>query len=129
FWLIPWDLDFAFAGHADVLVYPPWTTAGACVCGHKEYGLQRPASCDKLVMHFTTWRADYDAKVDEFIAGPFEAGRVNDKLDRWAAQIQPAVSEAALLNGAPSVGTWKTELSRLKQAIDSARQHRGFAYP
>jgi spore coat protein CotH len=129
FWLIPWDLDMAFEAHSDIVVYPAWTEAAPCVCGHMEYGTQRPASCDKLVSHFQSWLDDYDRKVDEFLAGPFQPSRVTDKLDRWAAQIESAVSESAFLNAAPSVSSWKTGVSQLKQNITSARQHRGYAYP
>jgi spore coat protein CotH len=128
FWLIPWDLDFAFEARADCLVYPAWTASAACVCGNKNYGIQRPASCDKVVSIFKAWLADYDVKVDTFIAGPFEANKVNDKLDAWAAQIQSAVGESAFLNGAPLVSTWQASVAQLKVNIANARSNRGYAY-
>jgi spore coat protein H len=128
FWLIPWDLDFAFDARADDVVYPQWTVSAACVCGYKNYGIQRPASCDKVVSYLATWLDDYNAKVDDFIAGPFEASKVDSKLDSWSAQIQSAVSEAVFLQGAPTVSAWQLAVLQLRADIANARMNRGYAY-
>jgi spore coat protein CotH len=129
FWLIPWDLDFAFAGRADDVVYPEWTTDAPCVCGYALYGLQRPASCDQIVKYFKGWLPDYNRVVDSFIAGPFQAERVNSELDVWAAQIMGVANEAAGLKGAPTFSAWMRAVAQLKTTIESLRQNRGRMYP
>jgi hypothetical protein len=128
FWLIPWDLDFALGGRPDDVVYPEWTADAPCVCAYPMFGTQRPAACDKLMMHLRTWLDDYDAKVDEFIAGPFEHDRVEAELNTWAAQIQPVVAEAAGQNGAPTATAWSLAVAKLKSDIANARQNRGRKY-
>jgi spore coat protein H len=124
-WLIPWDLDFALGARSDVRVIPEWTKDAPCLCGYPSYGIQMPASCDPLVRNLRQWIHDYDAKVDELIAGPFQADRVNSKLDAWAAQIQETVTEASGVNGAPAATEWARSIQMLKAEIDRERQQKG----
>jgi spore coat protein H len=125
FWLIPWDLDFALSARPDAAVYPEWTTEAPCECGYPMYGIQRPASCDTLVSNLKTWLDLYNAKVDEFIAGPFARDRVEPQLDLWAEQIRAVVSEAAGVNHAPTLEDWTLAVSQFKTDLANARSARG----
>jgi spore coat protein H len=125
FWLIPWDLDFALGARPDVAVVPEWTTEAPCTCDYPMYGIQRPASCDALVSNLKSWLDLYDTQVDAFIAGPFAADRVEPQLDLWAAQIRAAVTEAAGINGAPTVEDWSLAVSQFKTDLANARSARG----
>jgi hypothetical protein len=62
------------------------------------------------------------------LAGPFAKARVDAKLDAWSAQLQPYVLEAAGVNLAPTEAVWAEALLSLRAKIESARQHRGYAY-
>lgn len=128
FWLIPWDLDFVLEGRIDNQVQPEWTVDAPCVCANALYGRQRPASCDPVVQHLRAWAADYDQKVDAFIAGPFAAEPVDAKLDQWIATIRDAVAEASGLNGAPTIAGWERAVATLRAKIANARRNRGRAY-
>jgi spore coat protein H len=130
FWLVPWDLDLAFDGTPWVTIQPEWSTAASCTCVAPPtmYAAQMPPSCDALVAHFVSWRADYDREVDAFIAGPFSQARVDAKLDAWATQLEPFVMEASSRPDAPSVDDWKYAVSELRKKIASQREHEGFAY-
>jgi hypothetical protein len=88
-----------------------------------------PPSCDPLVQHFVAMRAEYEAEVDRFLAGPFSEGRIEQLLGVWTAQMQPFVAEAATqVASSPDEGTWAAAVQTLREKINSARQHRGRAY-
>jgi spore coat protein CotH len=123
-WLVPWDMDFSFNTQNAVHVPLEWRTPSTqCACVGT-----RPASCDPLVQRWIEWSADYETAVDAFIAGPFAATNVDTKLSTWSAQIQSVVTEAAGVNGAPSVSTWQNEKTALDTFIDNARANRGYKY-
>jgi hypothetical protein len=92
------------------------------------YGEQMPPSCDKVVGYFKARLSDYNTAVDQFLAGPFAADRVNGLLDAWSAQIHDAAAEASGLKGAPTLAEWLNAITSLKDNIASARQHRGYPY-
>jgi spore coat protein H len=128
-WLIPWDLDLSFAGNVQTHIVTPWNMTAPCECVDTvDSGVQRPAACDPLVQDFIGWMDDYNAKVDEFIAGPFSADRVNAKLDAWSTQITDAVTKYSGLNGAPTVIEWTAGVSSLRATIDTLRKNRGNKY-
>jgi spore coat protein H len=128
FWLIPWDLDFALGARPDCAVIPEWTVQAECTCGYPLNGLQRPASCDKLVSYLKQWLVDYSTQVDAFLAGPFERNRVQLQLDAWTEQIRGPAKEAAGLNGAPTASEWSSAVAQVPVDLASAREHRGRAY-
>jgi len=131
FWLIPWDLDLAFDGTPWVTIRPEWSADADCTCVAPPtmYAAQMPPSCDPLVAHFASWRADYDLEVDKFLQGPFAAPRVDGKLEEWTKQLEPVVTEASSSGrDAPSVDEWKYGVNELRKKIKSQREHKGFAY-
>jgi hypothetical protein len=128
FWLVPWDLDVAFDGDKDAHIIVPWDQSAPCMCTAQGDGAQQPAACDPLVQDLITWKADYEAKVDAFLAGPFASSAVNAKLDAWSSQIADAVKSTANTPNAVDEPTWRAALDQLRQTIDSARTHRGYAY-
>jgi spore coat protein H len=127
-WLIPWDLDFALGARQDVKILPEWSQEAPCVCGYPAYGIQRPARCDAVVGYMSDWLSDYEREVDDFIAGPFQADRVNAKLDAWAEQIRDSVTEASGIHGAPTASVWLAAISLFKSELDNERRLRGHAF-
>ena len=129
-WPIPWDLDHSFDNSPWIHIEPAWSTTASCSCTqYMDYGYQVPSACDPFVKQLIKWRADYDAQVDEFLKGPFSSKQISAKLNGWRTQIQAAVVEAADgTSHAPSESEWADALDELQAKIDSARQHRGFAY-
>jgi spore coat protein CotH len=123
FWLIPWDMDSSLRGSGYVRIQPEWRTKAACACAGNP--AQRPTSCDPLFAIWAGWNTDYENAVNAFLDGAFEANRVEQKLTRWSAQIQPHVAAAAGLNGAPTEAVWQAAVSSLRDAIDTLRKTRG----
>ncbi len=132
FWIIPWDLDFAFnglgfAGQGGAAWYEP-ASGAACECpaggqGGAPGGLRRrPATCDKLVQGLALLRDDYEAQVRAFVAGPFRAEAVNAKLDAWSAQIAALVAEQAQdPEQQLPVQTWQSAVASFRQTVDMLR--------
>jgi spore coat protein CotH len=125
FWLVPWDLDNTFDNRLLVHIASEWTAPSDCTC--TGFG-QRAPSCDPLVQHFATWRADYDRVVDGFLETALSASNVDAKLVAWISQIEAAVEESAGLNGAPTADAWRQAVMELRSKIDMARTHRGYPY-
>jgi len=128
-WLVPWDLDNSFDNSPAVRIEPAYRTqlqAAQCVCTeHPVSGPQRPSACDPLVALLLSWRAEYEAAVDAFLAGPYAKPRVDALLDEWTTQIRPAVVEAAGLKLAPSESEWAEAVSTLRGKIERSRANRG----
>lgn len=129
FWLIPWDLDLAFDNIPSVHMDLAWTETATCACRpHSIAGSDRPASCDPLVSHFVSWLPEYEAAVDEFLAGPMRKEHVDALVQSWSDQIRSAVIEAAGIRLAPDEATWNNAVDALLETVDNARENRGFAY-
>jgi hypothetical protein len=129
FWIVPWDLDFAFDQTPYTRIDPAWHVAAECTCTKPDgFESRMPALCDPLVQVLAAWRDDYEREVDRFLAGPFASAKVDAKLNAWSAQIRPFVIEAAGTNQAPDASMWDSEVQWLRSQIDSARSHRGFTY-
>jgi spore coat protein H len=124
FWLVPWDMDSSLGATPFVRIQPEWRTTAPCTCSGNPP--QRPTSCDPLFSVWAQWNTDYEKAVDEFLAGPFEASRIEQKLTRFRDQIQPHVAAAAGINGAPTEVAWQEALLFLRLTIDTLRQNRGF---
>lgn len=132
FWLVPWDLDNALDPAAAIVhITSEWSaTPASCECTFDISGsFQRAPACDPLIANLALWRADYDQRVEAFLAGPFAAPAVQAKLEAWTQQLQPFVEEAAGLHGAGSKDDFLYAVHELGEVIDSAREHRGYAYP
>jgi spore coat protein CotH len=127
FWLIPWDADMALAGVPQVIIMPEWRMPGTCTCAGGGFSSIAPV-CDPLISTWASWTADYEAAVDDFIAGPFSEANVNAKLAAWTAQIEPVVMESEGLNSAPFFASWQAATESLRSVIDNARTNRGSQY-
>jgi spore coat protein CotH len=129
FWLIPWDLDGAFANEPRVFIDYEWSNTDApCNC-HIAVGFpQRAPSCDPLVGQWAGWRADYDAVVDQFLSGPFSAAAVSGKIAHWSEQVAPLVDEQATAGAAPDRATWQASVQALEIVLEGARAHGGHDY-
>jgi spore coat protein CotH len=128
FWIVPWDLDFAFNGFGGFggqmgAFYDP---APEMSCGCGESGgqggggsLRRiPAGCDKLVQGLALLREPYEQRLRAFAEGPFSAQAVQAQLDTWAQQIAGLVAEQAQDPEQISVEEWDSALSNLRSAIE-----------
>lgn len=122
-WIVPWDLDHSMSDRSDgPHITSDWrapVTPEACnVCSGLTLGAAGPPSaCDALFKNLQTWLPEYEAKIDRFIAGPFDKQAVDADLQRWKQQIRDAgfaVDEAA----------W----SDLIRVLDWARENRGYRY-
>jgi spore coat protein H len=99
FWLVPWDMDNTFyvPDDSDPAVPFAWdevpaSCAQLAVTPWDNVWL-RAASCDDLTRALgTRYRDLFTAATEEFLAGPFAAAAVADKIDRWEAQIAEAVA-------------------------------------
>ena len=105
-WVIPWDLDNAF-----VVIRAPGLNADSFVkvvdewddhsvtCGPRAGGVplaprQLPPSCDPLIHGWASFGAEYDAAVDELVAGPLAETEVEVLIAAIDAQISATVAEA-----------------------------------
>jgi spore coat protein CotH len=120
-WIIPWDLDLSFVeGPNPPHIAFDWRTepsAAQCGCAGGFGRLGPHPGCDRVIQNFQAWQAFYEAKVDEFVAGPFSKTAVDEKLERWTQQILDAgfpVQQAAI--------------NELRAIVDRSRMNRGFPY-
>ena len=132
FWLVPWDLDAAFAfGTISIThIAPAWNVlVDSCGCGINEGGgFGMPTSCDPLLGQFAKRKDDYERTVDALLAGPYAADNVSAKLDAWTAQIDAAMQEASGLDGAPTYDAWNEALATLREHVETTRANRGYPY-
>jgi hypothetical protein len=126
-WLIPWDLDGAwntFGGWQDMM--PPWNQPPAD-CSTRRYcpwgGGNRARclphfGCDPLI-RASAGTGRYEQAVKDMLAGPLNVAKLQADLDRWAAQIEPAVM--ADTNG-PGLVAWRNAVTGLKNALPLIRK-------
>jgi spore coat protein CotH len=125
-WIVPWDMDSSFYATSFVHVDPEWRVNAPCTCGGSPG--QMPAFCDPLVAVWASARSDYEAKVDDFIAGPFAPANVEQILAGTVELIADAVAESVAVGGAPGPARWQTAVANLRTIIDEARANRGYRY-
>jgi spore coat protein H len=119
-WLIPWDVDSSLFDPRGGDPYQPfewdqWPVPCEPVDLPDSAGHVRAPACDPLTRALATQFGDrVAAALTDFLAGPFAVATVQGQLDRWAAQIEPAVAEDR--NG-PDVEAWRTAVSDLRDAI------------
>jgi spore coat protein CotH len=129
--LIPWDLDNAFENiefNANPVtpVVDGWgETSNSCepFTPPGSFAAQRSAACDRLFAGMALFNDDYQAKVDELVAGPMSADAVAERLDTWTALIEPATQEASEAHrDARQVLTWLNAADQLESSLDTARR-------
>jgi spore coat protein H len=121
FWLIPWDLDMTLTGCKTFAAVPRWN-ASAAACDQNypvwDNSYVRAPGCDHLFQAIATRRADYDAAVDQLLAGPFALETVLDKIDRWSKFIHDAEVADPTAGGE---GPWVSAVAELKSTIPVLR--------
>jgi spore coat protein CotH len=96
FWIVPWDMDHTFRRDHFVTIPTEWNDPSPdCTTTvlHVGFG-QMPPACDPMTQAWGLYE-QYRETLDAFLAGPFEPSHVEGLLDRWGAQIEPFVREAA----------------------------------
>jgi spore coat protein H len=127
-WLIPWDLDNTFQVPNPILSssrmpqWDEWPVSCAEIAIFNDRDVHgRPAACDGIIRSVATRLSrGVKAATEAFLSGPFAAAPVQEKLDRWQAQIASAV--AADQKG-PGMVQWMAELTKLQQNITTLRDN------
>jgi spore coat protein CotH len=130
-YLIPWDLDNAFENlvrdaNPVTPIADEWGEITA-ECEPFRYGLfqweQRSAACDKLTSGWTGYKNLYNAKVGDFLEGPFSQESINSRLDTWTKQIYEATAEADRVHlDALSEFEWNMSLDVLRAGLAEVRE-------
>ncbi len=135
-WLIPWDLDNAFVVLDETFKTPadyflkvvyPWNDLTVPCQAHPGSAdwtpWQMPAVCDPLFRTYAEHYGDeYQAAVDELLAGPFSPEVVEEQLATWSAQIEDTVAEVSALDPEQlTEGAWDSGLTDLKARILALR--------
>jgi hypothetical protein len=126
-WIVPWDMDSSLGATGFVRVSPEWRAPAQCACQGFIPG-QMPPSCDPLIAVWGSLSAEYERYVDEFMAGPFAPGPVDEALGQWSLQIRDFVIEAGGRGGAPDEAAWQQAVEILRAVIADARLARGARY-
>jgi hypothetical protein len=130
--LIPWDLDHAFENIISNVnpvtpVANDWgeTSSDCEPFSYGSFGLkQRSAACDKLIGTWASYTDEYNEKLTIFKNGPLSIGNANVMLDKWEALIRGSLEEAENAHGdAISISSWETEMERLKEKLEFARNN------
>ena len=116
FWLIPWDMYSTFNPLTPLDWVPAWDQPpGDCSIQYASWDTNmwyRAPGCDPLIHGLSLLdRSRYLAAVQQLLDGPFQIDAINQKIDRWSAQIADAVANDA---HGPSVNTWQAALTTLK---------------
>ena len=124
FWLIPWDMYSTFTPLTPLDWVPAWDQPpGDCSARYASWNTgmwyQAPG-CDKLIHGFSLLdRSGYLAAVQQLLDGPFQLDAINQKIDRWSAQIADAVAQDT---HGPTVSGFKGALSVLKSSAITMRE-------
>lgn len=123
-WMIPWDLDDAFAVQNDqasqidqfIGIAGDWrdhTVACEAHPGVKGNGSQMSAACDPLINGLDCYYgAHYDQALKAVLEGPFSKASVDEKVAAWKAQIADAVAEVAAADPKQlQVDAWEAALT------------------
>jgi spore coat protein H len=121
FWPIPWDLDYTWSVATSFDHVPAWTDAGTA-CDERYVvwteGLVSPPGCDPLLRGAATRRSLYTQAMQELLAGPMLASRLQDDLARWTGQISAAVTRDPTLGHAG----WIDSVIRLQRDVALLRE-------
>jgi len=124
FWLIPWDMYSTFNPLTPLDWVPAWDQpAGDCSVHYTSWNTgmwyQAPG-CDALIHGFSLLdRSRYLAAVQQLLDGPFQLDSINQKIDRWSAQIADAVAQDT---HGPSVSAFGNSLSVVKSSAIVMRE-------
>jgi spore coat protein H len=122
FWLIPWDLDLTLTPCGYFAAVPHWNTPPAhCDRHYQVWGrawVEEPG-CDRLFQAMAKVRADYQAAVDQLLAGPFNEETVLKKIDRWSKFIHDSETADPTAEGE---GSWMSAVNELKGAVPVLRE-------
>jgi spore coat protein CotH len=130
--MIPWDLDNAFDNLVSEAnpVTPIADEWGETQndCEPFAYGgfglLQRSAACDPLVSAWSSLRDDFERVRTELFDGPLSVDVLLERLDAWAAQIEPVVAEQeATFDRALTVDNWQRALDTLSDNLSIALEN------
>ncbi len=128
--LIPWDLDNSFlptggpiGGVIEIADEWPQITDDCEPFAFGTFGLQQvSAACHPLMGAWAGFDDEYQAAVDEFLAGPFSAAEVDPLLDAWIAQISDSVIEQYETFGEGlSYEDWQADLETFRANLESRR--------
>jgi hypothetical protein len=129
-WLIPWDLDNTFALFHWTEVLGAWdkpqSNCGLRVQGTNQY---MPPACDKILRAVAgAGRDKYVAAINQLLAGPLNVTAMQASLDRWAAQIGPAVMMDVNGPGYPrwmtAVAGFRSDLAHIRQKTEAIRDNK-----
>ena len=120
-WLVPWDLDGAFAGVSRVRIDPDWMHAEDCSCHVLEGLPQRRAGCDTLTGLVAQLQDEYAREVESLLGGALSESAIERKLSTWSQRIEPFVKESAGRGGAPDVDAWRAALDALRETLAKVR--------
>ncbi|WP_438019083.1 CotH kinase family protein [Sorangium sp. So ce315] len=123
FHLIPWDMDQTLGVSTYFGQVPRWTQAPeACPAVVPVFmGSERVRvpGCDPLFGALGQDPAGYQAALQALLEGPFEEGRIEEQVDRYAALIRAAVEEDPL---GPGLAAWEPAVARLKNEVPMLRE-------
>jgi hypothetical protein len=130
FWLIPWDLDQTFSLVHGFVALPAWDEVPAdCAAPLGAWGGQnrvRAPGCDRVFRGLrAAGRERYAAALGSLLDGPFQLTRLQEAIDRWAAQIAPLVREDPTLQTEAwqaHVAALKADLALLRARAETWRQ-------
>jgi spore coat protein H len=127
-WLIPWDLDMVALSGLNFFAIPvpgDWRDVNPDCTPVPEPipGLTgiHPA-CDPLISALAKYPDLYKLKQQEFLDGPFNQARVEEKLNNWRDLIRDAVIEAHATDSRHiAVGEWEDQVLWRKTSLTEAR--------
>lgn len=115
-WLIPWDLDHAFAAEpwtADIDGWPYWYEPTLTCRPMSLWGPIGflPPACDDLIYHWgnAAWD-DYHEMANLLLDTLFTEAALHDSVDRYFAQISPLIEEDPVIDHAE----WVAEVEQFK---------------
>jgi hypothetical protein len=125
-WLIPWDLDGAFAVPStlrEVFGMPDWDIvpeSGETIPVFMGIPA-RPPACDELLRRLSAVTGDlYAEATRDLLDGPFQVTALHERIDRLAGHIADAVAEDP--NG-PSFDEWEAAVQKLRGDVVTIRSY------
>jgi spore coat protein H len=121
FSFIPWDLDNTFEPSPIASVPSAFDATADCSTFYEAMGrILRAPGCDPLLQGLVlSGGARYVAQLDRLLQGPLAPGTLEGWIDDLEAQLAPEVETD--FRG-PDVETFRTEVNRLRRALDGLRE-------
>jgi hypothetical protein len=122
FWLIPWDMDGTLAPCTSYAAVPHWNTPPVN-CGRNDpvwgHAWVKEPGCDRLFQAIAKDRTDYQAAVDQLLAGPFSEQTILKKIDLWSKFIHDSEVADPTAEGEVS---WTSAVKELKATLPLLRE-------